>query len=408
MDDQPLWKKERLFERKPKEAEARVEPRRSRRSSRIDEPPRSLSSRAGSRRGDLLEEGALVQARRRLTRSRLCGRRRGADGEDRSEPGEGACRRRAGRAEETVWKKEVSFGRKVSREDAVVEAEPVVAEAATDEVAPDEQSADPPEQVSDPEPSRRRRSGRRKSRSAARRSAERSPSSPSTKSLLREPSRLRTSQRRSRSYRHSRSTPQSRRHAVELVASAEPWNAPPVMPPAPPSNLWPRACRSADAVRRRQAAGRRGRPAAAGRRGRPEGSVLEERALARRQEADRDKPVEDSRRAEGPAPSRERCSRRARLDVVHPPVAAADLPPLVGEDAPKVPFWKKELSLGGKNGDKPAKERKQKVPKVKAERVDEDEGAQGAEAGKAAEGAQAEDSESESRARQRQGHASSA
>ena len=40
----------------------------------------------------------------------------------------------------------------MSREDEVVEAEPVVAEAATDEVAPDEQSADPPEQVSDPEP----------------------------------------------------------------------------------------------------------------------------------------------------------------------------------------------------------------------------------------------------------------
>jgi hypothetical protein len=53
-------------------------------------------------------------------------------------------------AEETVWKKEVSFGRKVSREDEVVEAEPVVAEGATDEVAPDEQSADPLEQVSNP------------------------------------------------------------------------------------------------------------------------------------------------------------------------------------------------------------------------------------------------------------------
>ena len=43
-------------------------------------------------------------------------------------------------AEETVWKKEVSFGRKASHEDAVVEAEPVVAEATTDEVVPDDQS----------------------------------------------------------------------------------------------------------------------------------------------------------------------------------------------------------------------------------------------------------------------------
>jgi type IV pilus assembly protein PilM len=57
---------------------------------------------------------------------------------------------------------------------------------------------------------------------------------------------------------------------------------------------------------------------------------------------------------------------------VHPPVAAADLPPLPGEEAPKVPFWKKELSLGGKKGEKrekPAKERKQKTPKVKSERA---------------------------------------
>ncbi|MGZ8739971.1 MAG: type IV pilus assembly protein PilM, partial [Gaiellaceae bacterium] len=56
-------------------------------------------------------------------------------------------------------------------------------------------------------------------------------------------------------------------------------------------------------------------------------------------------------------------------EVVHPPVAAADLPAIVGEDAPKVSFWKKELSLGGKKGGKPVKERKQKAPKVKAERA---------------------------------------
>ncbi|HEX7144295.1 MAG TPA: type IV pilus assembly protein PilM, partial [Gaiellaceae bacterium] len=53
---------------------------------------------------------------------------------------------------------------------------------------------------------------------------------------------------------------------------------------------------------------------------------------------------------------------------VHPPVAAADLPPLA-DDAAKAPFWKKELSLGGRKRDKPVKERKQKAPKVKAERA---------------------------------------
>jgi type IV pilus assembly protein PilM len=86
----------------------------------------------------------------------------------------------------------------------------------------------------------------------------------------------------------------------------------------------------------------------------------------------RDKPVEEGPALEEgldaivsvPTPSVE----------VHPPVTAAELPPLP-EAAPKVPFWKKELSLGGNKRDKPekpakpAKERKQKAPKVKAERA---------------------------------------
>jgi len=92
--------------------------------------------------------------------------------------------------------------------------------------------------------------------------------------------------------------------SVEVEAPAEPWDAPPVMPPAPA--------------------------------------------------------------AEAPAAS---VPDLTHSEVVHPPVAAADLPPIVGEDTPKVPFWKKELSLGGKKGDKPVKERKQKAPKVKAERA---------------------------------------
>jgi type IV pilus assembly protein PilM len=56
------------------------------------------------------------------------------------------------------------------------------------------------------------------------------------------------------------------------------------------------------------------------------------------------------------------------LADVHPPVAAADLPPLP-DDTVKLPFWKKELSLGGKKRDKPVKERKQKPSKVKADRA---------------------------------------
>jgi type IV pilus assembly protein PilM len=69
---------------------------------------------------------------------------------------------------------------------------------------------------------------------------------------------------------------------------------------------------------------------------------------------------------------------------VHPPVPAAELPPLPEEEK-KVPFWKKEISLGGgkkaktpkserppkerkQKKEKPPKERKQKQPKVKAAR----------------------------------------
>jgi type IV pilus assembly protein PilM len=53
---------------------------------------------------------------------------------------------------------------------------------------------------------------------------------------------------------------------------------------------------------------------------------------------------------------------------IHPPVPAAELPPLEGEKPKSVPFWKKEISLGGgkkrEKAPKPPKERKQKTPKA--------------------------------------------
>jgi type IV pilus assembly protein PilM len=51
--------------------------------------------------------------------------------------------------------------------------------------------------------------------------------------------------------------------------------------------------------------------------------------------------------------------------VVHPPVPAADLPEPTVEE-PKVPFWKKDISLGGKKREKPAKAEKvvSEEPKV--------------------------------------------
>ena len=68
--------------------------------------------------------------------------------------------------------------------------------------------------------------------------------------------------------------------------------------------------------------------------------------------------------------------------VVHPPVPSAELPPLPGEQK-KVPFWKKEISLGGKKAErapkqprqakkpkepKQPKQRAPKAPKVKVDR----------------------------------------
>jgi type IV pilus assembly protein PilM len=51
--------------------------------------------------------------------------------------------------------------------------------------------------------------------------------------------------------------------------------------------------------------------------------------------------------------------------VVHPPVPKAELPPLPDE---KVPFWKKEISFGGKKGDKAPREKQPRQPKIKVDR----------------------------------------
>ncbi|MDX6387681.1 MAG: type pilus assembly protein PilM [Gaiellaceae bacterium] len=63
--------------------------------------------------------------------------------------------------------------------------------------------------------------------------------------------------------------------------------------------------------------------------------------------------------------------------AVHPPVPAAELPPLpvAAEETVKAPFWKKELSFGGKKREKtpkPPKEKKERKPKAdKPERAPE-------------------------------------
>ena len=134
--------------------------------------------------------------------------------------------------------------------------------------------------------------------------------------------------------------------------------------------------KKADKPANRQGAQAEGRAECRGGR-RPEGPVLaEEGGLLGWQEGNSVGNASKRTIPQGRAEPGRRCRQ--------PPVAAADLPPLVVEDAPKVPFWKKDLSIGGKKGDKPVKERKQKAPKVKAERATKTK--EGAEAAEAAEG----------------------
>ena len=54
---------------------------------------------------------------------------------------------------------------------------------------------------------------------------------------------------------------------------------------------------------------------------------------------------------------------------IHPPVPASELPPLPAETAePKVPFWKRDLSFGGKKDAQPKAAKAPKPPKAKREK----------------------------------------
>jgi hypothetical protein len=261
MDDQSQWKKELSFGRKPKEQTDADE------SPVTDAKPTSpFKKELSFKRKDEGDVDAVAAAP--------------ADEPEVEEP----VAAEPQVAEETVWKKEVSFGRKAAHEDAVVEAEPDVIEAATDEVIPDEQATDPEtgleETVWKKEVSFSRTP-------AAEPVAEQSP--------VEVPVADEAPVAHDEPVAQDEPVPEEEAvvveesvalKSVEVEAAAEPWDAPPAMPPAPVTEaLVPSV------------------PA--------------------------------------PMPS----------EVVQPPVAAADLPPIVGEDGPKVPFWKKELSLGGKKGD---------------------------------------------------------
>ncbi len=305
MDDQSIWKKELSFGRKPKEQKDTDE------SSATGEKPTSIwkkelslkrKPKADAVEGDAVAEmPAEEPAVEELVAEELVAEEPVAVEPAAAEPQV---------AEETVWKKEVSFGRKASP-DEPVEAQPVVVEGTADEATPDEQVSDPetgPEEtVWKKEVSFSRKP---EAEPVAEQSADEEPVADEQPVAEEEP--VADDEPVAKEEPVAVEEPVADEPPigaepvaiVEVEAAAEPWNAAPAMPPAPAADA-PTAIVSA------------------------------------------------------PLPS----------VVVHPPVAAADLPPLPVEDAPKVPFWKKEISLGGKKGDKPVKERKQKASKVKAERA---------------------------------------
>jgi type IV pilus assembly protein PilM len=257
--------------------------------------------------------------------------------------------------EETVWKKEVSFAARASSDDQPVEADPVVAEATA-------AAADVPD--TDPEP-RQESEVWTKEVSFSRTPEVEAVAAPSADEAL---AAEEESPVIERAVDHEPvvaepvvAEEQISEEAVvpETLASAEveaePWNAPPSLPPAPFAET-PTAIVSAPT---------------------PSVDVHPPVAAADLPRLADEAPKVPFWKKELSLGSKKRGkpdeAPTAIVPVatpadVHPPVAAADLPPLA-DDAPKAPFWKKELSLGGKKRDKPVKERKQKAPKVKAERT---------------------------------------
>jgi type IV pilus assembly protein PilM len=235
-------------------------------------------------------------------------------------------------ADETVWKKEVSFGRKVSAEDKVVEAEPLSRAPEVEPVA-DQKRLVEEEPVAEEQPV-----------------VEEEPVA--TEGLVVDEEQMAVAELA------TKETAAVGEPVASLeVETPETWNAAPVLPPAPAAEV-PEASVPAFVpadVHPPVAAAVLPQPVAEDSPKMP--FWKKEISLGGKKRDKRASEVADAS-VSALVPSAD----------VHPPVAASD-EPQVAEDAPNVPFWKKELSFGSKKGDKPVKDRKQKAPKVKAERV---------------------------------------
>jgi len=240
---------------------------------------------------------------------------------------------------ETVWKKEVSFERKPAATGPVLEQEPVASEdtVVADEPVVAEERVDVDESAVFEEPV----------------VAEASvvPDDPvvAEEPVSSEPAAL----------------------EQPFIVDPEPWNAPPALPPVPvvaeapalsvpapeatvpsvPAAELPLIPDGAETVKvpfwKKEIS-------LGGKKGDAKPKPQNEKKARKRKGSEATPAVEEAPTMSAPAPE----------SVVHPPVPAAELPPLPDETA-KVPFWKKEI--GGKKSDRKPKEKKERKPKAAKE-----------------------------------------
>jgi type IV pilus assembly protein PilM len=345
MDDQSLWKKESSFGRKPKDQTDADE------SPATDEKPTSLFKKELSfnrkPKADAVEGDAVADAPAEEPT---------AEEPKVEEPvAAEADATEAEVAGETVWKKEVSFGRKASHEDAVVEAEEDATDPIVEPVSDSNPATDPEETVWKKEVSFSRTP---QAEPVAEQSAdeelvaEEEPVVEEAPVAEKEPVAARETFVAEEPVAEEPIDGEAVA-SVEVEASTEPWDAAPAMPPAPLAEALAASVLAPPPEVVHPPVPAADLPPLVGEDAPKVPFWKKELSLG-------------GKKGDKPAKKRK---QKAPAEVLHSAVAAADLAPIIGEDAPKVPFWKKDLSLGGKKGDKPVKERKQKAPKVKAERA---------------------------------------
>ncbi|MGZ4347790.1 MAG: type IV pilus assembly protein PilM [Gaiellaceae bacterium] len=155
-----------------------------------------------------------------------------------------------------------------------------------------------------------------------------------------------------------------------FTVDPEPWNAPPALPPlpvvdeaaaleapAPEAVVPPLPAAEVPLIPEVTATAKvpfwKKEISLGGKKGDPKPKSQKEKKRRKRKGSGEAPAVDEAPTVSVPAP-----------ELVHPPVPAAELPPLPDEPA-KVPFWKKEI--GGKKSDRKPKEKKERNPKASKE-----------------------------------------